>query len=89
MVIEAAEKEQSKYLQSIPENEEMSKSNFKFTPFLKPMFTRFIVPFLTDKQPENMPNSLNAFRNQYIWTEKVNTLLELNLEGIMEVFMKF
>ena len=32
--------------------------------------------------------SLNAFRDQYVWVEKVNTLLELNLEGIMEVFLK-
>ena len=36
-----------------------------------------------------MPVSLHAFRNQYVWTEQVNSILELNLEGIMEVFSKY
>ena len=50
------------------------------------MLTRFIVPFATRKDPEDMPISLRAFRNRYVWQEKVNTILEINLEGIMEVF---
>ena len=36
-----------------------------------------------------MPISLNAFRDRYVWIEKINTLFELNLEGIMEVFSKY
>ena len=36
-----------------------------------------------------MPVSLNAFRDRYCWVENVNSVLELNLEGIMEVFAKF
>ena len=36
-----------------------------------------------------MPISLNAFRDRYVWIEKVNLLFELNLEGIMEVFSMF
>ena len=32
---------------------------------------------------------MNAFRDKYVWTEKVNTLLEMNLEGIMDVFTKY
>lgn len=32
--------------------------------------------------------SLNAFRDQYVWVDRINTLFELNLEGIMEVFLK-
>ena len=53
---------------------------------LKPIFNKFIVPFATRKEPEEMPISLRAFRSRYVWHEKVNTILELNLEGIMEVF---
>lgn len=36
-----------------------------------------------------MPVSLDAFREKYVWVEKVNTIMELNLEGIMTVFSKF
>ena len=53
------------------------------------MLTKFIVPFATRKEPEEMPISLRAFRNKYVWQEKVNTVLEINLEGIMEVFSLF
>ena len=35
-----------------------------------------------------MPISLNAFRDSYVWKDNINTLFELNLEGIMEVFSK-
>ena len=33
-----------------------------------------------------MPIALTAFRDKYVWQERNNTLLDLNLEGIMEVF---
>ena len=33
-----------------------------------------------------MPIALTAFRDKYVWQERNNTLFELNLEGIMEVF---
>lgn len=36
-----------------------------------------------------MPISLRAFRNRYVWHEKVNTILEMNLEGVMEVFSMY
>lgn len=36
-----------------------------------------------------MPISLNAFRDRFVWVESVSILLELNLEGIMEVFIKY
>jgi len=36
-----------------------------------------------------MPISLNAFRDRFCWVEKVNAILELNLEGIMDVFCKY
>ena len=38
---------------------------------------------------ETMPVSLNAFRDRYVWREAINRVLELNLEGIMEVFNKY
>jgi len=47
------------------------------------------VPSLIDKDEETMPVSLNAFRDAYCWTEHVNSILELNLEGIMEIFMSY
>ena len=50
------------------------------------IFNRFVVPFLTRKEDDEMPISLHAFRNEYVWNEKVNSIMELNLEGIMEVF---
>ena len=58
----------------------------EFSGQLNPMFTRFIIPFLDEKSPEGMPISLNAFRNRYVWQEKVNSIIEMNLEGIMDVF---
>ena len=33
-----------------------------------------------------MPIALTAFRDKYVWQESNNTLLDLNLEGIMDVF---
>jgi len=56
---------------------------------LRPMFTRHICPFLGEKDDESMPISLNAFRDKFVWIENVSILLELNLEGIMEVFIKY
>ena len=56
---------------------------------LRPMFTRHIRPFLVEKDVESMPISLNAFRDKFVWVENVSILLELNLEGIMEVFIKY
>ena len=63
--------------------------DFSFARELKLMFSRDIIPFLTRKEPEVMGISLNAFRDVYVWTEKVNTLIVINLEGIMEVFSAF
>ena len=52
------------------------------------MFTRHIKPFseTRTKDGETMPIALTAFRDKYVWLERNNTLLDLNLEGIMEVF---
>lgn len=36
-----------------------------------------------------VPTSLNAFKDRYVWVDNVNTILQFNLEGIMEVFAKF
>jgi len=63
--------------------------NFCYALELEQMFKKFIVPSLEDKNEETMPISLNAFRDRFCWVEKVNAILELNLEGIMEVFGKF
>ena len=71
----------------VPEGEKLKDFDFHF--FLLPLFTRYIKPFLSDKTVETLPNSLNAFRDRYVWVERVNTVLELNLEGIMDVFSKF
>ena len=30
--------------------------------------------------------SLRSFRNHFVWIDQVNTIFEINLEGIMEVF---
>ena len=49
----------------------------------------YIVLFLSEKEDDTMPTSLNAFRVEYVWRERINTLLEHNLEGIMEVLFKF
>ena len=62
---------------------------FEYGTKLKIIFQRFIVPFLTDKEPDQLPTSLNAFRDRYVWVEKVNSVIEINLEGIMDVFSKF
>lgn len=56
---------------------------------LKSLFDRYIVTFLSEKENDTMPTSLNAFRVEYVWRERINTLLEHNLEGIMDVFQKF
>ena len=40
------------------------------------------------KEPDQIGISLNAFREEHVWKEEVNTLFELNLEGIMDVFSK-
>ena len=36
---------------------------------LSPILTRFIVPFLARKEADEMPISLHAFRNKYVWLE--------------------
>jgi len=46
----------------------------------------YIIPSLTNRDEES---SLNAFRDRYCWTEHVNCILEVNLEGIMEIFTMF
>lgn len=68
---------------------EDSDPEFEYSPYLRSMFSQFIIPSLENKQLDTMPFSLNAFRDSYCWVEEVNQILELNLEGIMEIFTKF
>ena len=56
---------------------------------VNPLFDRFIIPLITEKEDDQIATSLNAFRQEYVWKEPINALLEHNLEGIMEVFTKF
>lgn len=62
---------------------------FMYSMHLGAIFSTTIVPILERDNDETMPVSLNAFRDRYVWREQVNTVLELNLEGIMEIFSKF
>lgn len=66
--------------------EKVSQVELVYHKQLKPIFNRFIIPFLSRKDPEDLPVSLRSFRNHFVWVEKVNSILEVNLEGIMEVF---
>ena len=56
---------------------------------LSDSFVYNIIPFLNNKEPSMVPTSLNAFKDRYVWVDNVNTILQFNLEGIMEVFAKF
>lgn len=71
---------------AILEEEEEKVNEFKHSQHLQTLFSAFIVPSLENKNEESMPISLNAFRDRFCWVEKVNAILELNLEGIMELF---
>ena len=92
-----ASRQEKEQIEAIEEEKEDEKSELeseeeKDIPFamaLRPMFTRHIRPFLKEKDDESMPISLNAFRDRFVWVESVSILLELNLEGIMEVFIKY
>ena len=52
------------------------------------MFTRHIKPFseTRTKDETTMPIALTAFRDKYVWLERNNMVLDMNLEGIMDVF---
>lgn len=32
---------------------------------------------------------MNAFKDRFVWIDNVNSILQFNLEGIMDVFAKF
>ena len=85
-------------MEAIPEEDDANEGHgspisldpeFRFAATLQVLFKKYIVPSLEDKNDDTMPVSLNAFRDLYCWQEKVNHILEVNLEGIMEVFGKF
>ena len=53
------------------------------------MLTHLIIPYLNNKDEKTIGATLNSFRDDYVWVTKVNTILELNLEGIMDIFTKY
>ena len=75
--------------ESEPEPDSDTDPDFMYSMHLGAIFSSTIVPILERDNEETMPVSLNAFRDRYVWREQVNSVLEMNLEGIMEVFSKF
>jgi len=73
----------------VVEADNKKKDGYELNLYLRPIFDKFFVPFLTEKEPESLPISLDAFRNRYVWKQDTNSLMEHNLEGIMDVFSKF
>ena len=37
---------------------------------------------------EEVINSLEFFRDQYVWNETINNIFEANLESLMDIFMQ-
>ena len=37
---------------------------------------------------EQVINSLEFFRDQYVWNETINNIFEANLESLMDIFMQ-
>ena len=76
-------------LMMVVEADNKNTPGYELNLYLRPIFDTYFVPFLTNKEPESLPVSLDAFRNRFVWKENTNSLLEHNLEGIMDVFSRF